>query len=313
MFVWNVDPSLFYLPDWLLNGRGIRYYGVLYVMVFLGGYWLWERQMLKGGRTKEQAERFFTMGFLSVLIGARLGHCLFYEADVYLKNPIRILYFWEGGLASHGATISLILILIYFAKKEGMLIREVLDRFSLSAAWGAALIRLGNFFNSEIVGRKTTDAYGVKFPRFEFTHGNVARVPCEKECSLAGDACAEVPLRTAEGVQNLCLSLQNVPWRHASQLYEFFMGFFVFFVVWLVDKKYGEDRPVGLMGFTFLFTYFVGRFTVEFVKEFQTQQERFTMGQYLSIPFIIMGAVGIYYVLKNPVPTRSIVNPKAEN
>ena len=287
MFVWNIDPDLFHLPDFL-GGRGIRYYGVIYVMVFLGGFRLWQWQMMKGGRTKEQAERFFTMGFLAGIIGARLGHCLFYEPDYYLSNPIEMFYFWRGGLASHGGTISLICILIYFAYREKMMIREVLDRFSLTAAWTAALIRMGNFFNSEIVGRKTTESIGVKFPRYEFAHMTPnQRIPCAQECSTAGDMCATF--------RDQCYSLQNVPWRHASQLYEFVMGFVVFAVIWAIDRKYGEDRPLGLMGFTFLFLYFVGRFTVEFFKEFQTlNNASFTMGQYLSIPFIVIGALGIY-------------------
>ena len=172
MFVWSIDPNLFHLPDFLpgIGGRGIRYYGVIYALVFLGGFHLLQWQFVRSGRSREVAERFLTMGVIAVIAGARLGHCLFYEPEKYLSNPIRILYFWEGGLASHGTTIALILTLIYFAKKEGFSIGEMFDRISLSIGLGATLIRLGNFMNSEIVGRIASPDVGVKFPRYEFGH-----------------------------------------------------------------------------------------------------------------------------------------------
>jgi prolipoprotein diacylglyceryl transferase len=229
------------------------------------------------------------MGFLAVIIGARLGHCLFYEPEVYLKDPIRILYFWQGGLASHGSTIALIGVLIYFAFKEKMAILEVFDRFSFAAAWGAALVRGGNFMNSEIVGRTTDASIGVKFPRYEFLHNGAQRVLCAAEsCAGSGDSCAIV--------NKVCLSLENVPWRHASQLYELGMGAVVFIVLLVIDKVWGEERPLGLLGFTFLLLYFTGRFTVEFFKEYQAlgaNDSMFTMGQYLSVPFMIIGLLGV--------------------
>ncbi|MGC6415936.1 MAG: prolipoprotein diacylglyceryl transferase [Bradymonadia bacterium] len=306
MFVWNADPNLFHLPDFLpmIGGRGIRYYGAIYVCVFLGGFWLWKWQMLRGGRSLEQAERFFTMGFLGTIIGSRLGHCLFYEPEVYLKDPIRILYFWQGGLASHGGTIGLICVLVYFANREKMQIREVLDRFSLSAAWGATLIRVGNFMNSEIVGRVADGQSGVKFPRYEYYHNAAARIPCETSCAAAEP-------NTCSLVNDFCMSLAKVPWRHPSQLYEVVMGTAVFLALWLIDRRFGEKRPIGLMGFSFLLLYFTGRFVVEFYKEFQAlgpERSSFTMGQYLSIPFMILGGFGIYYSLKN----RVVREPAAE-
>ncbi len=307
MFVWNIDPNIFHLPDWLLGGRGIRYYGLLYVVTLMGGYYIWQWQMLRARRAQETAERFLMLGVIAVIGGARLGHCLFYEPEKYLSDPIRILYFWEGGLASHGSTIALIGMLIYFARSESMPIREVLDRFSMSAAWGAAIVRMGNFFNSEIVGRVSDQSVGVKFPRYEFYQNRVPMEACPTECAqTAVDACTIFAGK--------CVSLANVPWRHASQLYEFFMGFAVFGVLWAIDRKWGEERPMGLMGFTFLLLYFIGRFSVEFFKEFQSlgaNEHVFTMGQYLSIPFIVLGAVGVYYSLKNRTLTP-VYEPPAE-
>lgn len=308
MFVWNIDPNIFYFPDWLMGGRGIRYYGLLYVVTLMGGYYIWQWQMMRPGRTREAAERFLMLGVIAVIGGARLGHCLFYEPERYLADPIRILYFWEGGLASHGSTIALIGMLIYFAKTEKMPVLEVLDRFSMSAAWGAAIVRMGNFFNSEIVGRTTDASVGVKFPRYEFYHNKVPMNECASSCTqAASDACTMFAGK--------CVSLANVPWRHASQLYEFFMGAAVFLILWGIDRKWGEKRPMGLMGFAFLFFYFLGRFSVEFVKEFQSleaQESVLTMGQYLSIPFIIIGGVGMYHALSKWTITPTYEAPEGE-
>lgn len=289
MFVWNIDPVLFYLPDFL-GGRGIRYYGVLYALTLMLGFYVWQWQMLRGGHTRKQAERFLTMGVIAVIGGARLGHCLFYEPERYLKDPIRILYFWEGGLASHGSTVALIAVLIYFARTEKMPIREVLDRFSMSAAVGATLIRFGNLMNSEIVGRITDGPLAVKFPR----HDRAALEACPQACeSVASSVCGFI--------NGQCQSFANVPWRHPSQLYEGALGIGVFLLLFLVDRHYREDRPLGLLGFLFIGVYFTGRFVVEFFKEYQSLEAReslLTMGQYLSIPFIIIGFLGVYDALK---------------
>ena len=297
MFVWDIDPNVFHLPDFIpgLGGRGIRYYGLLYATMLMGGFYIWQWQMVRGGHTREQAEKFLTLGVVAIIGGARLGHCLFYEPERYLSDPIRILYFWEGGLASHGSTIALILALFWFARSEKMPAREILDRFSISTALGASLVRLGNFMNSEIVCRVTDGPFKVKFPRYEFSHGGARRVQCSTECGL-------VPQDVCHEFQGRCLDMSLVPWRHPSQLYEFFMGMFVLIVLVAIDRKYGEKRPLGLMGFTFLFLYFSGRFAVEFVKEFQSlsaDRSLLTMGQYLSIPFIIFGLLGIVYSIQN--------------
>ncbi len=294
MFVWNIDPVLFHLPDFL-GGRGIRYYGVLYALTLMGGFYVWQWQMLRGGHTRKQADRFLTMGVIAVIAGARLGHCLFYEPERYLKDPIRILYFWEGGLASHGSTIALIAVLVYFARTEKMPIREVLDRFSMSAAVGATLIRFGNFMNSEIVGRVSDGPFKVKFPR----HDRDQLVPCPEQCGqVSADVCGFI--------QEQCVSFAQVPWRHPSQLYEAALGTTVFLMLFFVDRYYGEKRPLGLLGFLFIGVYFTGRFLVEFFKAFQSLEAReslLTMGQYLSIPFIIVGALGVVKALRDKEQT----------
>jgi prolipoprotein diacylglyceryl transferase len=272
VFVWEWNPVILHL-----GSLQIRWYGVLYAFVFMGGFQLWRWQMLRGGHSEKQAERFLWLGVLGVLVGARLGHVFFYEPERYLAHPIEILYFWKGGLASHGATITLILVLIYFARREKMPILEVVDRFSMSAAWGATLVRIGNFTNSEIVGRVTDAKWGVKFPVYDY------------------------------GMRYLQLSqperqqvLETVPWRYPSQLVEVALGLFVLGTLYLVDRKLGEKRPLGLLSFLFFVLYFTGRFCVEFIKEYQeefnTTHTGLTMGQYLSLPFIAIGLCGLVWI-----------------
>ncbi|MCB9552985.1 MAG: prolipoprotein diacylglyceryl transferase [Myxococcales bacterium] len=267
---------------------------MLYAITLMLGFYVWQWQMLRGGHTRKQAERFLTMGVIAVIGGARLGHCLFYEPERYLKDPIRILYFWEGGLASHGSTVALIAVLIYFARTEKMPIREVLDRFSMSAAVGATLIRFGNLMNSEIVGRITDGPFAAKFPR----HDRDSLVPCPEQCGQVADSVCGF-------INGQCFA--QVPWRHPSQLYEGALGIGVFLMLYLVDRHYGEKRPLGLLGFLFIGVYFTGRFIVEFFKEFQStledQGSLLTMGQYLSIPFIIVGFLGVYDALRRPRQT----------
>ena len=285
--IWNVDPVFFTLP---IIGRAIRYYGALYVVALMGAYMLWQWQVIKSGRTREQAERFFTVAIIAVIFGARIGHCVFYNPSYYLAHPWEIIKVWEGGLASHGATITLILTLVYFARTERMLIRDVFDRFAIGVSWAASIIRLGNLMNSEIVGRVTDAPLAFKFPLYERKLWG----SCQG-CETGVDpSCVE----TARG----CVNLDLVPWRHPSQLYEFGMGMIIFFTLILVDRRFKEgERPVGLLGGLFLVLYFSGRFIVEYFKEFQAlngQESSFTMGQYLSIPFVLIGCAMIAYGFK---------------
>ncbi len=294
MFVWNIDPNLFFIGD-----RGIRYYGVLFAVALLGAYWLWLWQTKRAGVDKDTRESFLVWGVVATIVGARLGHCLFYEPERYLRDPVSILYFWEGGLASHGATIGLLLTLVLFAKIKHLRIIEVIDRFSFSAAFAAAFVRLGNFMNSEIVGRVTDGPIKVKFPRYDRNMLRVCRESCE---TAASEVCGMI--------NDKCYSFELVPWRHPSQLYEFSMGIIILLLLVLVDKiAKKEDRPLGLMGGLFILLYFSGRFTVEFFKEYQTlsaDSSIFTMGQYLSMPFMALGLVWVVLALVKHVRTSAI-------
>ncbi len=264
-FVWDIDPVIL-----RMGPLQLRYYGIIFASMLYIGFFIWRKQMLRAGYSLELAERFLLWGVIAVLVGARLGHCLFYEPERYLSDPIQILYFWKGGLASHGATIGLVVAMLGFSIKYKLRFLEVLDRMSIPSAVGAASVRFGNFFNSEIVGRQTDVAWGVYFPRYDDMMGLPPTV------------------------------------RHPSQLYEFAMGLTVILALYLADKWAGkEKRPLGLLAGLFLVLYFAGRFSVEFVKEYQTLQTgSLTMGQYLSIIPFTVGVGLLVWVAKTRIPTN---------
>jgi prolipoprotein diacylglyceryl transferase len=252
-------------------------------MIYLG-FLLWRKQMRRAGYEAAMTERFLYWGLIAVVAGSRLGHCLFYEPQRYLADPVSILFIWEGGLSSHGATIGLVLALLLYASKNKLWLTDVLDRFSMSAAVGAAAVRLGNFLNSEIVGRPSDVPWAIVFPRFD--------------CGSAQICPAAVP-------------------RHPTQLYEVGIGLLVLFTLWCVDLLAGKERrPRGLLASIFLIEYFMLRFVVEFFKEGQTPWDhRFlTMGQFLSIPGIVAGFALLEWAIRHrydlpPMPVVAMVDP----
>jgi phosphatidylglycerol:prolipoprotein diacylglycerol transferase len=153
-FTWDIDPILVYYPSWLsiLPGEGIRYYSLLYVGVFLGGYRFLDWQIRRGGGTEEEGSDFVIYGVLGTLIGSRVGHVFLYEWEHFVRDPLFIFQIHKGGLASHGGTVGLILAMWLFTRNKRQSFLEGSDRFSYSAALGSTLIRIGNWFNSEIVG-----------------------------------------------------------------------------------------------------------------------------------------------------------------
>lgn len=273
--VWNIDPVLL-----RMGPLEIRYYGLCFVAALLGGFYWWRWRLLLGGRTEETAERLLLPAALAVVVGARLAHVIFYEPGRFFADPITILYVWQGGLASHGATVTLMLTLYWFSVKEKMPLLEVFDRFSFAAAWGAALVRIGNFFNSEIVGRPTGVPWGIKFPRFD-----------------------------------VAMSIDHVPVRHPSQIYEFLLASAVLALLCFLDRKDGEGkRGRGFFGGVFLTAYFGGRFFVEYAKAYEGIPDTFplTMGQMLSVPFALAGVWLIISSKKNlPAPAVKTAGARA--
>jgi len=300
-FLWNVDPVMFRVA-----GRGIRYYSLCFFLVFLLGYLLWHWQMRRAGHGAIPTSRMVLWAFVGVIVGARLGHCLFYEPEVYLRHPLEILNLNRGGVSSHGATIGIFITLFLYARRYGYSFLEVADRFSFGGLLGAALVRIGNFFNSEIVGREWYGPWAVRFERF------AARTQADWE-RLHG------PLDwTAEPLP-----------RHPVQLYEAGGILGVLIVLLLIDRRTGEGRPRGLFAAIFCGLYFLVRFNIEFAKEYLRFTELsadpvehvirilptsgLTMGQVLSIPFIAIGIGIALWSLRARLPAARLSRWDAED
>jgi prolipoprotein diacylglyceryl transferase len=169
---WDQDPSIFGLP--------FRWYGLLFASSFFFGYILMKRIFFKEGVPEQWLESLTIYMALSTVIGARLGHCLFYDPGYYLSHPIEILKVWEGGLASHGAAIGIITGLILWSRRVSKRsVLWVLDRIVIMVALSGLTIRSGNLMNSEILGKETTASYGFVFPRAD--QGEALRAKWEGE------------------------------------------------------------------------------------------------------------------------------------
>ncbi|TPE40645.1 prolipoprotein diacylglyceryl transferase [Pontibacter mangrovi] len=258
---WNVDPDIFSIGPFT-----IRWYGLLFALGFIIGQRILTKIYVAEGRTEGDVDVITIYMIIGTVVGARLGHTLFYSPEYYLSNPIEILKIWEGGLASHGATIGILLSLWLFSRKYNFDYMWVLDRIVIVVALGGALIRLGNLMNSEIFGHPTDLPWGFIFMRQnEYSH---------------------------------------VP-RHPTQLYESFSVFLLFVLLYWLWKKYKGALPKGLLFGIFVTALFTFRFFVEFLKEDQVAKEAtmaLNIGQLLSIPLVLAGLVILFMVWRNPKP-----------
>lgn len=257
--IWNADPVLFEIGPVTL-----RWYGLMFGSGLLIGYFLLRWQFNRAEHNEELPRMLFFYVYFGTIVGAFLGHRIFYKWDELISDPLSTLSLLNGltGLSSHGATIGIIISVYFYKRKYRIPYIEIGDRMSFGIAVVAASVRVGNLMNSEIVGRKTDVPWAFCFPRFDHDH--------------------------------------LVP-RHPSQIYEICIGIFIFAILMIADKLAGgEKRPVGLLSGIFLIGYFSMRFAVEFFKEYHTLPKDFpvTMGQILSVPFIIFGAFVLYQTFK---------------
>ncbi|MFH2143578.1 MAG: prolipoprotein diacylglyceryl transferase [Bacteroidota bacterium] len=270
---WNVKPEIFSVPDdiWLVGGLTVRWYGLLFAGAFFFGYIIVSKMFKRENIDQKVLDKLTIYMALGTILGARLGHCLFYQPDYYLKNPLEILMVWEGGLASHGAAIGILFALFLFVRKVKKPYLWILDRIVIVVALSGLLIRLGNFINSEIVGKVTKLFWGFYFPR------NDCPPPYDCDLSLISP-------------------------RHPAQLYEAFSYLIIFIVLYFLYLKKGAGEKKGYLFSIFLITLFSVRFFIEFVKDVQVDFEQsmvLNLGQLLSIPFIIIGIFILRYSLKN--------------
>jgi prolipoprotein diacylglyceryl transferase len=246
---WNVNPIMVELGP-----IQVHWYGVCFGTAFLLGQALSRRMCVIEGKTVALMDKMLGYVVVGTLAGARLGHCLFYEPDIYLRDPIRILKIWEGGLASHGGGLGIFLMLWIFSRKY----REfsymwLLDHLSIGVMMAGFFIRMGNLFNSEILGKATTVPWAFVFDRV--------------------DPVPRHPAQLYEALSYLIMFLGL--WR------------------WYRSPSQPARYPGRIFG-VFLILCFGVRFLIEFVKENQVSWEQslpwLNMGQLLSIPMISVGA-----------------------
>lgn len=169
-FVWNFNPEIFSLDVNLYFTEitiAPRWYGLCFATGILLGYHLIRKFYLKEGRSEEELNSGFVLFVIGTIVGARLGHCLFYEPAYYLSNPLKMLAIWEGGLASHGGTIGIFLCMLYYTRKHQIPFIWLADRLAIAIPLGVPFIRIGNFFNSEIFGVPTEVPWAVIFQRID--------------------------------------------------------------------------------------------------------------------------------------------------
>ncbi|HLC85922.1 MAG TPA: prolipoprotein diacylglyceryl transferase [Candidatus Nanoarchaeia archaeon] len=157
-----VDPVFFRLG--LLE---IRYYGLLYALAFLAGYFIAKKLAKHFNIDEKHIEDYMPYIIVADIVGARLFEVLFYDPEYYFANPLKIFAVWEGGLASHGAIITIFLATVYFCKKRNISFYNFVDLVAVPVALGASFIRVGNFLNSELVGKVTNVPWAVNFAGYE--------------------------------------------------------------------------------------------------------------------------------------------------
>lgn len=265
---WNVNPEIFHLGPFelgkfIIGPLSVRWYGLMFAFGFLFGYSLVERMFKFEKNDLKWLESLFIYMIVSTIIGARLGHVLFYGWDYYSQHPAEILKVWHGGLASHGGALGIFIALIIWSKKVSKRsVLWVLDRVVVPTALVAALIRFGNLMNSEIYGVETSLPWGFIFER-------------------NGETVAKHPTQIYESL---------------SYLVTFGVMLFLF---WKTNYRKREGFIVGV----FFVMVFLSRFLIEFIKEDQEAFEAgmaINMGQWLSIPFVLGGLFLIYRSLKRP-------------
>lgn len=293
--IWNPSEGIH------LGPITVRFYSLMFVIAFGLGWYITKKIFIREKESLEKLDSLFIWTFIATLLGARLGHVFFYDWEYYRNHLAEILlpfrfdpeFEFTGfqGLASHGAALGIIVAMYFFSKnimKRPLL--WVLDRVVIPVASGAIFVRLGNFFNSEIVGKETTSQFGIRFVRDHFSSREAIAKTKIADANDAYSAIVNDP--------NFANLLQEVPAKHPAQLYEAFFYIFVFAILFFMYWKTDARKKLGLLFGSFLVLNFTVRFFVEYVKESQGGFEEslglFSTGQWLSIPLV---AVGLYFIL----------------
>lgn len=264
---WTANPAIY---SGIVE---IRWYGLLFAIGFGLGYYIVSRMFRHEGKPAEWVDSLLIYLVIATLIGSRLGHCLFYQWDYYSQHPLDILKVWEGGLASHGGTIGIIIAMWIFSRRvthESIL--WILDRICVPIALVGSLIRLGNLMNHELYGYTTDLPWGFRF---------ITNIPQW----MAG---AE-PIFSAPS--------------HPTQIYEALTYLTLFVILMIMYRAKAYQREGLLLGVFFIGT-FLSRIFVEIIKNATVFMggigESFKMGQLLSIPFVLAGIWLIIRALRRP-------------
>lgn len=307
-FVWNPSEGI----D--LGFFMIRYYSLMFVVAFGLGWYIMKKIFEREGESMENLDKLFIYTLIATLLGARLGHVFFYDWDYFSQHPAEILlpvrfepefeFIGFAGLASHGAAIAIILSMIYYSKK--IIHRPllwVLDRVVIPVTSGGIFVRIGNFMNSEILGKETTGDLptAVKFIRGE---ENLNKYQAMKVTNVNNYNKA---YELIEKDSRFADTLANIPFRHPAQLYEAAGYVIVFIILYYMYWKTDARKKRGLIFGVFLVLLWTVRFLVEFVKQsqggFEGENPILLTGQWLSIPFIL---VGIYLIFTSKNKTETL-------
>jgi prolipoprotein diacylglyceryl transferase len=276
-FTWDVDRVIFTIYE----PFGLRWYSLFFLSGILLGSYLLGKMLEHNHKPIYLRDTILYYAVIGIIVGARLGHCLFYDPGYYLSHPLRILQIWEGGLASHGGYSGLVLAIYIFSRRYRELnFWWLMDRIAFLAVLGGAFIRMGNFFNSEIVGLPSTLPWAVIFPQ----HDMIPRHPTQ--------------LYEALGYALI-----------SAILYAYYLS---------KDRRPLSGSVFGLaMAIAFTFRFFIEGFKENQVPAIEDGL-LFNLGQLLSIPFVVVGLV-IYgiAVTRNkggqPDPATTKVQPKKKH
>lgn len=256
MFINTLNPIAF-----SIGPLSIRWYGLLFSFGFILGYIIMQIFFKQKKYKSEDLDRLLVYVFVGTVLGARLAHCLIYEPDFYFAHPMEIIKIWEGGLASHGGTLGVIVAVLLFMRKTSYKLLDLADMLCVPTALVCSMIRVGNFFNSEILGTATNSDWGVIFVRLGETF---PRHPAQLYEALA-----------------------------------YFVIFLILMAIYVFVKKRPQGLIFGLL-FTLAFTarMLIEPFKVE-QADYSTDSI-LNVGQLLSIPFILFGiAIIIYAFIKD--------------
>lgn len=284
----------------IIGNFKIHFYSVMWIAAFVIGHAIMKRIFKREKINLEFLDPLFIYTVLATMLGARLGHVIFYQPELIAQDPLSVIlpFRFSGGfeftgfqgLASHGAAIGIIIGMILYRKKYNYKsLMWILDRIVIPVASGAVFIRIGNFINSEIIGKVTDSDLGVRFVQEYYNKYEIVQKTGIKDVKKAYASITDNP--------NMAPLLEAIPYRHAAQLYESFCYIFVFLILWFVYTKTTKKDQTGFLFGLFLILLWSVRLFVEFVKE--PQGEEFinwfglNTGQWLSIPFIL---IGLYFM-----------------